>query len=432
MPRIVFKELDTEQTHVVAESDALIGRDPASAFVIDGPKSQVVSSRHARIYVQDGSWWIEDMSRNGTVVDHERLQRGVRHVLKAGQVLGLGDTGPRYTIVEAETRFVAQTLIEGAAAPSPRRMPTPPRPTAPVFAVPELATAPSVPRAQPVAARPAAQPVAELGTEPMAPSPDWIVHMVLRSAADNRRYDVRGDVIKIGRGPVCIVQIPADQGASVSRVHAEVCIQDGGVSLRDAGSRNGTFLNGKRLDAPQQCAKGDQIMLGAAGPTLSVEDLHIVKPESLPPEPPRETPIESNKSTPPGGVRSSAAGPGAGGAVKRALAPAANLARRSLGVGRTSVSEDGAQNPSGAGRGRAVVWSSALGVIVLAVLVVGMMQSRVSHAAQVRTDSLQHVAAGQAARLRVSVDSARAANAPASVVDSLRNELADATKRSRP
>src|SRR3954466_3656914 len=128
MPRIVFKELDSEETVTISENDALIGRDPACAFVVDGPKSKVVSGRHARIFVQDDSWWIEDMSRNGTVVDHERLQRGGKHLLSTRQIVGLGDTGPRYSVVEAETRFTAQTLMEEAAPPK-QRMPTPPRPT---------------------------------------------------------------------------------------------------------------------------------------------------------------------------------------------------------------------------------------------------------------------------------------------------------------
>ena len=90
MPRIVLKELETDRSLAVAEPEALIGRDPACGFFIEGPKSKVVSGRHARIFFQDNEWWIQDMSRNGTVLDDERLQAGQRHALRTGQVIGLG------------------------------------------------------------------------------------------------------------------------------------------------------------------------------------------------------------------------------------------------------------------------------------------------------------------------------------------------------
>src|SRR6185295_7757691 len=112
----------------ITESDFLIGRDPANALVADGPKSKVVSGRHAHVFVQDGSYWIEDISRNGTVVDHERLQRGVRHALKQGQILGLGDTGPRYVVEALDLKHVARTLIEPSPVAQPVAEPTAPQP----------------------------------------------------------------------------------------------------------------------------------------------------------------------------------------------------------------------------------------------------------------------------------------------------------------
>src|SRR5205085_10481837 len=98
MPRIVLKDLDTEKAQSVPETDAQIGRDPSCAFVIEGAKSKVVSSRHARIFFQDNSWWIEDTSRNGTILDDERLQSGQRHAIRVGQVIGLGESGPRLRV----------------------------------------------------------------------------------------------------------------------------------------------------------------------------------------------------------------------------------------------------------------------------------------------------------------------------------------------
>src|SRR5687767_15010805 len=110
MPRIVLKELETDRALAVAEAEALIGRDPACGFFIEGPKCKVVSGRHARIFYRDNAWWIQDMSRNGTVLDDERLQAGQRHALRVGQVVGLGESGPRLKVTALETRAASETL----------------------------------------------------------------------------------------------------------------------------------------------------------------------------------------------------------------------------------------------------------------------------------------------------------------------------------
>ena len=49
----------------------------------------------------------------------------------------------------------------------------------------------------------------------------------------------------------------------VSRNHAEIVCQGGRYLLKDNQSRNGTFLNGRRLDPnrPQELKNGDQIRL---------------------------------------------------------------------------------------------------------------------------------------------------------------------------
>ena len=66
-------------------------------------------------------------------------------------------------------------------------------------------------------------------TEPMAPSPDWLVHVVLRVTSTHQRFDVKSQTVRLGRSPDCTIQIPPEQGASVSRLHAEILVEDGGV-----------------------------------------------------------------------------------------------------------------------------------------------------------------------------------------------------------
>ena len=381
MPRIVLKAHDSEKPIEASTTEATIGRDPACLLFIDGPNSKVVSARHARIFFQDGGWWIEDTSRNGTILDEERLQAGQRHALKVGQLIGLGESGPRYRVTTLEARQVAETMVEsagstGAAAGIAG--------TAAASAAPNSTTAP---RQGAMAQRQPAQPPpvsADLrtapvrkseamraglnvqeSTEPMAPSPDWLVHVILRATNTNQHYEIRSHVVKLGRSPECNVQVPPEHGASVSRIHAEILVLEGGVTLRDAGSRNGTFLNGRRVDALHPVTRNDLIMLGSGGPTFSVEDLHIVKGNASPAPPAAN---DSGESTPKNARPLAGLAPSPGLSRHTSYrsepptAPAKLTGQRDGHLGR-SVLED--VNPRSAKVIRTVIWI-AIGVAVLA------------------------------------------------------------------
>ncbi len=60
------------------------------------------------------------------------------------------------------------------------------------------------------------------------------------------------------------------ESASVSRRHACIRISGGKAILEDLGSKNGTFLNGRKLTAPATLADGDEICLGLVLMTLHV------------------------------------------------------------------------------------------------------------------------------------------------------------------
>lgn len=65
----------------------LIGRAPSCTLVLDDDYS---SQRHARLYLQSGQWYVEDLgSTNGTFVGRERVEEptpvGPGAVLKVGQ-----------------------------------------------------------------------------------------------------------------------------------------------------------------------------------------------------------------------------------------------------------------------------------------------------------------------------------------------------------
>jgi FHA domain len=71
---------------------------------------------------------------------------------------------------------------------------------------------------------------------------------------------VLDDDVTFGRGDGCDVVLAAD--ATVSARHARVFARAGARYLEDAGSTNGTFVNGVRLVAERQLREGDGVRIG--------------------------------------------------------------------------------------------------------------------------------------------------------------------------
>lgn len=78
----------------------------------------------------------------------------------------------------------------------------------------------------------------------------------------SRRHAVVLDAVRarVGRSPECEVQLPSDP--TISRVHAIVELRNKNLVLIDQGSRNGTWLNGVRLQGEAPVAPHDRIRIG--------------------------------------------------------------------------------------------------------------------------------------------------------------------------
>jgi DNA-binding winged helix-turn-helix (wHTH) protein len=65
--------------------------------------------------------------------------------------------------------------------------------------------------------------------------------------------------------------------SKASRRHARVVVRDAQATLEDLGSKNGTFLRGRRITTPEPLRDGDEIVIGPvlmtfrAGPSRSTE-----------------------------------------------------------------------------------------------------------------------------------------------------------------
>jgi hypothetical protein len=67
---------------------------------------------------------------------------------------------------------------------------------------------------------------------------------------------------RLGSGSDVHLRIPL---RNIERVHAIVTWDAEGVSVRDAGTEAGTYLNGQKIDSPRPIADGDSIFLGPPG-----------------------------------------------------------------------------------------------------------------------------------------------------------------------
>jgi hypothetical protein len=63
----------------------------------------------------------------------------------------------------------------------------------------------------------------------------------------------------IGRAAEAAISVASSK---VSRRHARILVERGRAILEDLGSRNGTFLGERRIDAPVELRHGDRIVIG--------------------------------------------------------------------------------------------------------------------------------------------------------------------------
>ena len=102
-----------------------------------------------------------------------------------------------------------------------------------------------------------------------APAP----RLVVTDALGQRIVPIDKPLFTIGRRSETDLRLP---GADISRVHAEITVEEGTCVIRDKQSRFGTFVNGERT-TEKALTHGDHIRLGQAGDT---EIVFVVKAEA--------------------------------------------------------------------------------------------------------------------------------------------------------
>ena len=88
-----------------------------------------------------------------------------------------------------------------------------------------------------------------------APAP----RLVITDALGRRIVTIDKPLFSIGRRGETDLRL---SGADISRVHAEITLENGACTIRDKQSRFGTFVNDERIEAPRPLQTGDVIRFG--------------------------------------------------------------------------------------------------------------------------------------------------------------------------
>ena len=116
------------------------------------------------------------------------------------------------------------------------------------------------------------------------------INLVLfKKNGSHKVFPLPSNVTVIGRRRACDLCIPL---MLVSKRHCQLSYQEDALQLRDLGSRNGTYLNGKRIDEAA-VRPGDYLKVGPLIFLLQVNG----QPNEI--VPPKQTPTTSSKQTKP-------------------------------------------------------------------------------------------------------------------------------------
>jgi ABC-type multidrug transport system ATPase subunit/pSer/pThr/pTyr-binding forkhead associated (FHA) protein len=214
-----------------------LGRDPEGEVVIDADAA-VVSRRHAEIRKSGEQFAVTDLkSFNGTLVNGQRIAGAV--ALYGGDQIQLGVGGPVVRVVDpAHPSPAGQAAAPGAQAPA---MPQPiPSAFGQIAAMAKRGE--TILLSSPTGSlRPTTPPA---GTQP---------NLLARRSFDEQAQ------FTVGRAPDNDIRL---DGLQISNRHARFMRADGSISVEDAGSTNGVYVNGERISGKREVKPSDVIQIG--------------------------------------------------------------------------------------------------------------------------------------------------------------------------
>jgi ABC-2 type transport system ATP-binding protein len=240
--------------------DALIGRDPGADVVIEDSE---VSERHASLVRTGGGIAVQDLgSTSGTFVNARRVTGSQQ--LQVGDRIRIGAT---VLEVRAPARYPDSQADRQATrvAESPRVPPTP---------------APAVTEG---AAR-------RSGRQRQIPTVPVLAFLGGQRAGSEVPVN---DQVVVGRDAGA-ADVVLDEDPEISRRHAAFSAAGAGLTVRDLGSTNGTFLKGERLTETIALETGDRVELGRTIIEVRLPDPAAVTERAEPTAAPPGTPLPPN------------------------------------------------------------------------------------------------------------------------------------------
>jgi len=182
-----------------------------------------VSRTHAQIIHEGGEYFIEDLrSTHGTIHNHKPLGQGGKKLLRDGDIVQVMHFKISYQrVAEKPLEFASSEKTEQLA----RRM------------VQEV--------------------LASMGDATEQP-----YLRVMNGPDEGKRFELTEAIaeVVVGRGSDCDLVI---NDANISRRHAIVRKDWGGITIEDLGSKNGVVINDKKIEGAVAMQDSDEIMLGA-------------------------------------------------------------------------------------------------------------------------------------------------------------------------
>jgi len=210
-----------------------LGRDPEGDVVIDAAAA-VVSRRHAEVRKIDDQFAVVDLkSFNGTLVNGQRIAGTVK--LFDRDQINLGTGGPLLRIVDSSHPAQARQAAQAGAAPAT------PQPIPPAFG--QIA---AMARRQTIVSSSSSIPPQ---SSPGASQPQLLARV---SFADRAQ-------LSVGRAADNDIRL---DGLQISNHHARFTRSNSSVSVEDAGSTNGVYINGQRIGGRTSVQLSDVIQIG--------------------------------------------------------------------------------------------------------------------------------------------------------------------------
>ena len=211
-----------------------LGRAPDNEVLIDADAA-VVSRHHAEIRKVGDQFAIVDLkSFNGTLVNGERITASVN--LFGGDQIQLGVGGPLLRLFDPAHPAPPQSQIRAGLQSSAQ-------PSIP----PEFRQIAAMARRETIVAK---------GTGTLTPTAvpgSAEPQLLARLSFDNRAR------LSVGRAPDNDIRL---DGLQISNHHARFALNNGNVTVEDAGSTNGVYVNGERISGRRQVQLSDVIQIG--------------------------------------------------------------------------------------------------------------------------------------------------------------------------